>query len=505
MAQCTANIPEERRIAFRIGINLGDIIIDGDDIFGDGVNIAARLETLAEPGGACVADDAWRQVRGKIDVSFVEMGAQSLKNIDQPVHAWRWSPNGAPVPPTTPTSLALPDKPSIAVLPFQNMSGDPEQEYFVDGLVEDIITALSRFKSLFVIARNSSFTYKGRAVDIRQVGRELGVRYVLEGSVRKAGTRLRITAQLIEADTSTHVWSERYDGELQDIFDLQDRITSSVAGTIEPTVQEAEISRTLRRRDGDLGAYDHYLRALALFNSFTQKSVAGMLRHTRRAISLDPLFAPAYMIAARAHIQRLIQGWVVDLQRERTETLDLVERGLQADRHDPSMLGTAGHCFAWFGHDIGKGLAYIDEALEINPNNAHGFLQSGVVRTRAGQLEKAREHLERALRLSPRDVRGYAYFQAVALNDLLAGRTQEAREWALRAVQHNANYAPGWYVLAASEGVLGEKAKTKEAVDRLLALDPTFSIRGLLERLPTKGPEVMKPLVDGLRLAGLPE
>ncbi|SEP24382.1 adenylate cyclase [Rhodospirillales bacterium URHD0017] len=489
-------------LPMRIGIHVGDVVVQGDDLMGDGVNVAARVEGIAEPGGIAITRAVHEQVRDKLDLGFLDKGEIELKNIQRPVQVFVIA--GAKVG-SQATALPLPDKPSIAVLPFQNMSGDPEQEYFVDGLVEEITTALSRFKSLFVIARNSSFIYKGKAVDIKRVGQELGVRYVLEGGVRKAGTRLRITAQLIEADTSTHVWSERYDGELQDIFDLQDRITSSVAGTIEPTIQEVEISRRLRRRGGNLGAYDHYLRALALFNSFTQTSVEGMLRHTRRAISLDPLFAPAYMIAARAHIQRLIQGWVVDLQRERTETLDLVERGLQADRHDPLMLGTAGHCFAWFGHDIGKGLAYIDEALEINPNNAHGFLQSGVVRTRAGQLEKAREHLERALRLSPRDVRGYAYFQAMALIDLLAERTQEAREWALRAVQHNANYAPGWYVLAASEGILGEKAKTKDAVDRLVALDPKFSISGLLERLPTKGPEVMKPLVDGLRLAGLPE
>ena len=287
---------------------------------------------------------------------------------------------------------------------------------------------------------------------------------------------------------------------------MQDRITSSVAGTIEPTVQEEKS----RARCVDEMAISvrtiTILRALAPVRIPLRRSPSQACCDTLAPRDLArPAFCSSVHGSRRVPYPAPDPGLGRRPARERHETLDLVERGLQADRHDPSMLGAAGHCFAWFGHDIGKGLAYIDEALEINPNNAHGFLQSGVVRTRAGQLEKAREHLERALRLSPRDVRGYAYFQAVALNDLLAGRTQEAREWALRAVQHNANYAPGWYVLAASEGVLGEKAKTKEAVDRLLALDPTFSIRGSSERLPTKGPEVMKPLVDGLRLAGLPE
>src|SRR5262245_26672140 len=230
-----AAVPEDQRITFRIGVNLGDVIVEGDDIFGDGVNIAARLEVLAEPGGICMSDDAFHQVRGKIDVLFVEMGLQSLKNIDQPVHAWRWSPSSPSVAPATP-SLALPDKPSIAVLPFQNMSGDPEQEYFADGITKEIIPALSRISSLFAIARNSSFAYKGKTIDIRQIGRELGVRYLLEGSVRKAGSRLRITGQLVEAENGAHLWANRYDSVLEDVFDLQDRVTMAVAGIIEPSI-----------------------------------------------------------------------------------------------------------------------------------------------------------------------------------------------------------------------------------------------------------------------------
>ena len=298
--------------------------------------------------------------------------------------------------------LALPDKPSIAVLPFQNMSGDPEQEYFADGMAEDILTGLSRHRLLFVIARNSSFTYKDRVVDVRQVGRELGVRYVLEGSVRRVGTRVRFTAQLVDAATGNQVWAEKYDGKVQDLFDLQDGITEAVVGILEPTIQLAEIERARRKRPENLGAYEYYLRAQAVTNAFTRDAVEAMLHNCLQAITLDPTFAPAYALAARAYIQRHTQGWIVDEPKEYAEVLDLVERGLGADRLDPLMLGTAGHCFAWFAHDLAKGITYIDEALSVNPNHAHAYLQSGVVRTRAGHTEIAIRHLNHARRLSPR-------------------------------------------------------------------------------------------------------
>jgi adenylate cyclase len=263
MAQRNADVPADRRIEIRIGIHVGDIIIEEGDIFGDGVNIAARLEGIAEPGGISISEDAWRQVQGKVAANFVDIGEQSLKNIGRSVRVYRLDP--APKDVGTPEArrpiLALPDKPSIAVLPFQNMSGDPEQEYFVDGMVEDIITGLSRFKWLFVIARNSTFTYKGRPVDINQVGRELGVRYVLEGSVRKAGGRVRITTQLVEAETRTHIWGERYDRAIDDIFAVQDDITISTVAAIEPSLRQAEIERAKRKRPENLDAYDLVLRA----------------------------------------------------------------------------------------------------------------------------------------------------------------------------------------------------------------------------------------------------
>ena len=311
MAEANEPLPKTRQIILRIGINLGDVIGEGEDIYGEGVNIAARLEALAEPGGTCISAKVHEEVHGKLNCTFEDMGEQTIKNIARPVRAYRLRPDkvidGAS--PGRP-ALSLPDKPSIAVLPFQNMSGDPEQEYFADGMVEDIITALSRLRWLFVIARNSSFTYKGRAVDVKQVGRELGVRYVLEGSVRKAGKRVRITGQLIDASTGAHLWADRFDGELADIFDLQDQVTASVVGAIAPKLEQAEIERAKRKPTESLDAYDYFLRGMAAFHQLTRPSNDEALALFSRAIELDPDFASAYGMAARCYLQRKGFGWV---------------------------------------------------------------------------------------------------------------------------------------------------------------------------------------------------
>ena len=298
MAEQNIDVPQDKRIELRIGIHVGDIIIEENDIFGDGVNIAVRLEGIAEPGGISISDDARRQIRGKVDITFEDyLGSQSLKNIAEPMRVWR-VPNSRAVP-AVPTrlrvddaALTLPEKPSIAVLPFINMSGDPEQEYFADGIVEDIITALSHFKALFVIARNSSFTYKGRAVDVKQIGRELGVRYVLEGSVRKAANRVRITGQLVDTATGAHLWAERFDGGLDDIFELQDQVTASVVGATAPAVEKAEIERAKRKPTESLDAYTLYLRGLAAFYQLGNRQAnEEALRLFNSAIELDPDFA----------------------------------------------------------------------------------------------------------------------------------------------------------------------------------------------------------------------
>ena len=308
MVARNSDVPDEKRIEFRAGINLGDIIIDGDDIHGDGVNIAARLEGIAEPGGIFISESSYQQVRDKLAIEFEDMGEQQLKNIARPVRVYR-VPIGGIEPKERPV-LALPDKPSIAVLPFQNLSADPEQEYFADGMVEDIITALSRFKSLFVIARNSSFTYKGKTVDIKQVGRDLGVRYVLEGSVRKAGGRVRITGQLIDCETGAHLWADRFDGSPEDIFDLQDQVTEKVAGVLVPKVEQAEIARAKRKASSNLDAYDCYLRGLAFSQPVTREGDNEALSLFYRAIELDPDFAVAYGRAAWIYINRKrMAGW----------------------------------------------------------------------------------------------------------------------------------------------------------------------------------------------------
>jgi len=411
MAEANEEQSADTALVFRMGLHLSDLIVDGDDLYGDGVNVAARLEGEAPAGGILISRTVHEAGTGRLKATFDDLGNLSLKNIERPVQAYsvKWVPSDwqqavmaevAAAPLTAAqVPLPLPDKPSIAVLPFQNMSGDPEQEYFVDGLVEDIITALTRFKSLFVIARNSTFTYKNRAVDIKQVGRELGVRYVLEGSVRKGGSRLRITGQVFDATTGGHIWADRYDGAFEDLFELQDQITEQVVGVLEPTIQKAEIERARRKHPEDMAAYDHFLKSAALTDGLTRESFQLMLDGCLRAIALDPSFAPAYALAARAYIQRLAQGWTMDAAKEAAEVIDLVERGLKADRLDPLMLATAGQCFAWFGHDLPKGISYLDEAIAINPNHAHILMQSGVVRTRAGEPQRAIDHLNRALRL----------------------------------------------------------------------------------------------------------
>lgn len=402
-----------------------------------------------------------------------------------------------------PLGLALPANPSIAVVPFRNMSGDPEQRYFAEGIVEDIIAGLSRVRSIFVIAHGSSSSYTDR-VDARQAGRDLGVRYILEGGIRRAGDRLRVTAQLVDTASGGHVWADRYDGPVEDLFALQDRITESVVGVLEPTIQQAEIDRTRHRRPEHFGAYEHYLRSLALTNVFTRESSQAMLEGCLRAISLDPSFAPSYALAARGYVQRITQGWIVDLAKESAEVLDLVERGLRADRRDARVLGTAGQCFAWFARDLFKGIAHIDEAIAINPNHAHAFMQSGVVRNMTGDTRTAIDHLNRALRLSPRDSRSYAVFHGLAMAYLLQAEQETAVHWAYRAVRHNPNYLPGWTALAAGAALTGRHDEAREAAEHVLALDPTYSISQGRDRYPNAAPEKFQILAEGLLRAGLP-
>ena len=428
-----AGIAGERRMDWRIGIHLGDVLVEGDDILGDGVNIAARLEGLAEPGGVCVSEDAFRQVRGKVDAEFADIGEQSLKNIARPIRVYRLVGQRS----AASAALPLPDKPSIAVLPFANLSGDPEQEYFADGMVEEIITALSRIRWLFVIARNSSFTYKGQTVDVKQVGRELGVRYVLEGSVRRGGNRVRITAQLIEAQSGTHLWADRFDGSLEDVFELQDKVAIRVAGVIEPALQRAEMRRSAERPTTDLSAYDLYLRALAVFYPITRERMFEALGLLKQAIGIDRHYGPALSWAAYCHMRLVVDGWAEAPEPNRRKGVDLARRALEAAQDDPSILANAAHVLAYFGEDIGAMIGLVDRALALNPSFARGWYLSGVLRTYAGEHDLGIEHVATSLRLSPRErmgepmaAMGRAYFFKRRLT-----RRRRSCSWPFKTIQ----------------------------------------------------------------------
>jgi TolB-like protein/Tfp pilus assembly protein PilF len=403
-------------------------------------------------------------------------------------------------------ALALPDKPSIAILPFQNMSGDPEQEYFADGVVEEIITAISRMRWLFVIARNSSFTYKGRDVDVEKVGCELGVRYVLEGGVRKAANRVRITGQLIDAATGRHLWADRFEGSLEDIFDLQDQVTASVVGAIAPKLEQAEIERATRKPTESLDAYDYYLRAMANLYQWTKESNGEALRLLHRAIELDPNFASAYGVAAWCYVWRKTQGWITDGAQEAAEATRLARRAVELGKDDAIALSAGGYALAHIAGDLDSGVAYIERALELNPNLAGTWLNSGWVRVWLGEPEVAIEHLARAMRLSPLDPILFRMQGAIASAHLFAGRYDEASSWAEKALRENPNHQQALRVAAASHALAGRLEEAQKAIARMRQLDPNVHISNLKDRLPAfRQPENLARYLEGLRKAGMSE
>jgi TolB-like protein len=411
--------------------------------------------------------------------------------------------NGIQEPPRS--SLPLPDRPAIAVLPFINLSGDHEQEYFSDGIVEEIITALSRMRWLFVIARNSSFTFKGRAVDVKQVSRDLGVRYVLEGSVRKAADRIRITAQLIDAATGVHLWAERFDGRLEDIFDLQDQVTARVVGEIAPKLEQAEIERAKRKPTESLDAYDYFLRGLASVHQWTRTANDEALRLFYKAIELDPGFASAYGMAAWCYIWRKLNGWVIDSTQETSEGARLARRAVELGKDDAVALSRGGHALVWFARDLDNGAAFIDRALVLNPNLAAAWNLSGWVRAYRGELDLAIEHHARAMRLSPLDPVLYNMHVGTAFAHFLAGRYVEAIQWANSALREQPNFAAATRVLAASHALAGHLNEAGEAMAHLLELDPSLRISNLNEVFPLRRPDHLAKFAEGLRKAGLPD
>jgi adenylate cyclase len=487
MPERNTSVPADNRIELRIGINLGDVIVEGDDLYGDGVNIAARIEALADAGGVFVSNTVHDHVRDRLPFIFEDLGEQQVKNIARPVRVYRVRPESPhPNPPlqagegrarsaqagaAEPPALALPDKPSIAVLPFANMSGDPEQEYFVDGMVEEIITALSRIRWLFVVARNSSFTYKGQAVDVKQVGRELGVRYVLEGSVRKGGNRVRITGQLIDAATGSHLWADRFDGLIEDVFELQDKVASSVAGVIEPALQAAEIARSAGRPTADLTAYDLYLRGYAMALSSTRQ-VPEALRLLEQAIENDPRYGPALAWAAQCCLRLLLDGRSANIEADRLKGADFARRALEVAGDDPGILANAAHALARFGEDIGAMIALVDRALALNPNYARGWYVSSALRLWAGYADVAIEHAEASLRLSPRARIGPSLV-GIGAAHLFGRRFDEAVPKLLLAIQEDPSHPQPYRILAACYAHMGRLDDAREIVTRLRATTPT--------------------------------
>lgn len=512
MARQNADVSQDVRIEFRVGIHVGDIIIDDNDIFGDGVNIAARMEGIAEPGGICISDDAQRQVRGKVDLAFDDMGPQALKNIVEPMRVWRIQVGKTSTPALPKISLAgsvaplaLPDKPSIAVLPFQNMSGDPEQEYFADGMVEEIITALSHFKSLFVIARNSSFTYKDKAVDIKQVGRELGVRYVIEGSVRKAGSRVRITGQLIDAISGAHLWADKFDGTLDDIFDLQDRITSSVVGAIFPKLQLSEFERAKQKPTDNLTAYDYHLRGLAKMYRFKKETFEEAPPLFHRAVETDPEFAAPYAAAAFWYALGQTFGWSTHRDQDSLASLALARRALELEDEDAIVLTHAGFMLGFWSHDIEAAAELLERATNVNPNLAMAWNYLGWVNAYLGNHPKAIAHLEKALRLSPLDPLAFTTQTGLGYANFFVGRNGEALKWADIALRGRPEFLPAHRLVMACHAVAGKIESARTVWAFLRQKDPTQKISRLMHGIPFQRDEDKTKLAECYRLAGVPE
>ncbi len=499
-AEHNAGVPDDRQIRFRIGVNVGDIIIDGDDIFGDGVNIAARIQTLADPGTICLSESTYQQVAGKIGVEASDLGEQQLKNIIRPVRVYSVRPGGAPA-----KALPLPDKPSIAVLPFTNMSGDPEQEYFADGMAEEIITALSRCHSLFVIARNSSFVYKGKSFDVRQIGRELGVRYVLEGSVRRGGDRLRITGQLIDAASGNHIWADRFEGETSDVFALQDRFSESIVATIEPRLQLAEIERLKQKPAGDLNAYDLLLRAQRSIYDWTEESVEAAMLSLKQALAIDPGYALAMATLANCYTTRRFQGWSKDYLAEATDGLRLAARAIELGKDDGEVLWRCANTVWQMEMDAQRAADLIYRALDVNPNSSISLTIAGWIEAGRGDPGKAHELFERAQRLNPRDPRGWVITGGISYCHYQRGEYNEAVAWAQKALVDNPRSAPALWFHAAAWGKLGDKEKAAAAMAEVLKLEPQLTLSRLRARSLYTREDVWLHTREGLRAAGMPE
>ncbi len=497
----TADVPEPRRIRLRIGINVGDVIVEGDDLYGDGVNVAARLEGLAEPGGVCISRTARDQVRDKLPLQLEDLGEQEVKNIARPVRAFRVLIGTTPEPTAAPAAAqSLPDKPSIAVLPLENMSGDPEQEYFGDGIAEDILTALSKIDSLFVIARNSSFAYKGKTVDMREMSRELNVRYVLEGSVRKAGNRVRITAQLIDGESGGHLWAERYDGDLTDIFGLQDEVTQKIVEALQIKLTAEQRERLVRQKTSNIEAYDCVLRGRELMLKSTIESNREAEDLVERAIALDPNYALAHAALSQVHMQRVSVGWAEDQVRALTAAGECAQKALTLNE-TLAMAHRAMAFVALWQRDHERALAEAERAHELEPNDADCYDSLAGLCCFIGRPAEAVEHAKHSMRLNPHYT-GMAPFN-MGHAHFLTGNYDEAADWFRRGLERNPNFLPNHALLAALHGLRGETEAAAKALAEARRLNPNLTMDAVGSRLPYTDPAVLGVLVKGLRAAGL--
>jgi len=507
LAEANERLPADSRLEFRIGVHVGDVVVRGGDLFGDGVNIAARLQGLAAPGGVCISGTVHEHVRKLPTLRFSDLGPQAVKNIDDPVRAYLLAARGATEVAgggtERPQPLPLPDKPSIAVLPFTNMSGDPEQEYFADGLVEEIITGLSRVRSFFVIARNSSFTYKNRAVDVRQVSRELGVRYVLEGSIRKAGSRVRIVGQLIDAATGHHIWADRFEGDIGDIFDLQDKVTESVVGAVEPSIRLEEIRKARTKPTNYITAYDLYLRALPRFYSMTREGFTDVRRLTNEALTIDPDFALAKALGAYIRSLSVSQCWHEpdDIRVAVRMAREVIEEA----REDPTSLRFAAQVLAYSAKDYDTALSAIGRSLYLNPNSAQGYTGSGWVNTHSGRPLVAIDHFQRAMRLSPIDPEKGIALSGIGMSYLMLERFDEALRWGEDALREMPNYGSSHRVVIGALVGLQRLDEARAAARRLMEAFPTYTLSLQKQINPWRDDAFAERYVQALRVAGVPD
>ncbi len=497
---------DDRRMLLRIGIHLGDVIVEGEDIHGDGVNISARLEELAEPGGICVSRSVVEQVEGKLDVDFDDMGEPELKNIDRPVRVSRvvLKAKTATTAPGSGEPLAVPGKPSIAVLPFQNMSGDPEQEYFSDGVSEDIITALSRIRWFFVIARNTSFAYKGQSPDIRQVAIELGVAYVLEGSVRKSGKRIRVTAQLIDGATGNHVWAKRYDRDLEDIFELQDEITETIVGAIEPEMARTERERAKAKRPDNLQAWDLFQRAMWHTYHRTRDDLEEAQRLFALAQEADPGLAPAYAGAEEACFFQTVGGFVESVEETKAEAVRLALRAVELDSQDAFARYALGRALTLV-REHPAAIPELESAVELNPSSAQAHYALGMALGTSGRPADALAPIETAMRLSPHDPYIGQFMTHMASALLFLRRHDEALEWARQSLRQPRITWSRWAMLISILGHMGKTEEARQSIESLERVKPDVDVEFVRNYWPISDVASMDYLLDGLRKAGLPE